>query len=282
MQLTVAQDVTTLQKTMIALAGQGKRIVLVPTMGALHAGHISLIKAARQFGDAVVVSVFVNPKQFGKNEDFSKYPRMLDYDIKKIDEAGGTVVYAPSVEDIYPEGFASTISVGPIGQVLEGAFRPGFFDGVATVVGKLLLRVLPHAALFGEKDYQQLCVISRLVKDLDMPINIIGMPTIRENDGLAMSSRNVYLSKEERAIAPKLYEILQKTAERVADGAAVKPATDEGAAALAAAGFKVDYLELRESFTLNPMSEFKRPSRLLAAAWLGNTRLIDNVALEAQ
>lgn len=279
MQLPIAQDVTTLQKMLIAASAQGKRISFVPTMGALHAGHASLIESARQFGDVVVVSIFVNPKQFGKNEDFSKYPRMLDADVQKVAAAGGAIVYAPTEQDMYPQGFSSSISVGHLGQILEGAHRPGHFDGVATVVAKLLLRILPQAALFGEKDYQQLCVIRKLVRELDMPINIVGMPTIRESDGLAMSSRNMYLSKEERALAPKIYETLMRISKYVtgSGGGDVKTVIAKEMDYLKAAGFKVDYVELRKAHTLEPMETLDGEGRLLVAAWLGNTRLIDNV-----
>lgn len=282
MQLPIAQDVTTLQKMLIAASAQGKRIALVPTMGALHAGHASLIEAARQFGDLVVVSIFVNPTQFGKNEDFSKYPRMLDADVQKVAAAGGAIVYAPTEQDMYPQGFSSSISVGHLGKILEGAHRPGHFEGVATVVAKLLLRVLPAAALFGEKDYQQLCVIRKLVRDMDIPINIVGMPTIREADGLAMSSRNMYLGKEERALAPKIYETLTKIAGAIANSVQVKAALAEGITYLQTAGFKVDYLELRKAHTLEPMETLDGECRLLVAAWLGNTRLIDNIAVGAE
>ncbi|MFO0389843.1 MAG: pantoate--beta-alanine ligase [Alphaproteobacteria bacterium] len=281
MQLPIAQDVTTLQKMLIAASAQGKRISFVPTMGALHAGHASLIESARQFGDVVVVSIFVNPKQFGKNEDFSKYPRMLDADVQKVAAAGGAIVYAPTEQDMYPQGFSSSISVGHLGQILEGAHRPGHFDGVATVVAKLLLRILPQAALFGEKDYQQLCVIRKLVRELDMPINIVGMPTIRESDGLAMSSRNMYLSKEERALAPKIYETLMRISQYVtgSGGGDVKTVIAKEMDYLKAAGFKVDYVELRKAHTLEPMETLDGEGRLLVAAWLGNTRLIDNIAV---
>ncbi len=279
MQLPIAQDVTTLQKMLIAASAQGKRIALVPTMGALHAGHASLIEAARQYGDMVVVSIFVNPTQFGKNEDFSKYPRMLDADVQKVAAAGGAIIYAPTEQDMYPQGFSTRINVGHLGQILDGAHRPGHFEGVATVVAKLLLRILPAAALFGEKDYQQLCVIRKVVMDMDIPINIVGMPTIREADGLAMSSRNMYLSKEERAIAPRIYETLLKIADGISQGKDVKPALAEGINALQAAGFKVDYLELRRAHTLEPMETLSGEGRLLVATWLGNTRLIDNIGI---
>lgn len=281
MQSVIAHSLESLQKELIALVRAGKRIALVPTMGALHDGHMALVEAAKQHADAVVVSIFVNPKQFGPHEDFSKYPRMLEADLEKIGKAGAAIAYTPTVEDVYPPGFSSHVAMGKIGEILCGKFRPGHFDGVATVVAKLLLRVLPHVAVFGEKDYQQLCVIHRAVLDLDIPVSIVGLPTVREKDGLAMSSRNVYLSKEERALAPKLHQTLVQTAARIAAMPAnVSAALADGAAALAAAGFKVDYLELRASETLEEMDKFRPPARLLAAAWLGKTRLIDNIALE--
>lgn len=281
MQLTVAQDVTTLQSTLAALAREGKRIGLVPTMGALHAGHVALIGTVKQRCDAVIVSIFVNPKQFGPNEDFAKYPRMLEADLKLAEAGGASVVYTPTVEDMYTPDFATQVATGDIGKILCGAFRPGHFDGVATVVAKLLLRVLPHVAVFGEKDYQQLCVISRMVLDLDMPIEIIGMPTLREQDGLALSSRNAYLTPEQRKLAPALYQILLQTAKRIAEeGIEIASAQKDTVRLLTDLGFKVDYVELRESFTLKPLTDYKRPARLLAAAWLGQTRLIDNVPLE--
>jgi pantoate--beta-alanine ligase len=280
MQFTIARDLTTLQQTLAGAAAPGRRIALVPTMGALHAGHLTLIKEARQLADVVAVSIFVNPTQFGKNEDFSAYPRMLEQDVQQAQEAGASLIYAPDAQDMYPQGFSTTLSVGPLANILCGKFRPGHFDGVATVVAKLLLRVLPHVALFGEKDYQQLCVIGRLIADLDIPIEIYGVPTVREPDGLAMSSRNAYLTAGERAIAPALYDTLQHTARAIAGGTAPKNALEEGVAKLVGAGFKVDYLELRAADTLAEMNILTKPARLLAAAWLGKTRLIDNIALE--
>lgn len=280
MQFTIARDLESLQATMRDIAGQGKRIAFVPTMGALHDGHLALVKEAKKLADAVVVSIFVNPTQFGPNEDFAKYPRMLDSDIKAAQGAGATVIYAPGTEDMYGQNFATRISVGPISTILCGAFRPGHFDGVATVVAKLLLRVLPHFALFGQKDYQQLCVIHRLVRDLDIPIEIIGVETIRERDGLAMSSRNAYLTPEERAIAPKIYQSLQSAAKAIESGAPIAVTLQKEKDALAAAGFRVEYMELRESYTLAALEQFKKPARILVAAWLGKTRLIDNIAME--
>lgn len=278
MQLTVLRDVAGLQSHLAGLAGQGRRIALVPTMGALHKGHAALIEHAKKLADVVAVSIFVNPKQFGAGEDFSKYPRQLEADIKVASEAGAALVYAPTAEDMYPAGFATTISVGELGNILEGAARPKHFDGVATVVAKLLLRALPHVAIFGEKDYQQLCVIRRLVRDLDIPIEIIGHPTVREADGLAMSSRNAYLSAAERKTAPTLYKTLTQTAEKIKAGD--KAALKEGIKTLEKAGFTVDYLELCHAASLAEMKEYAAPARLLVAATLGNTRLIDNIAVE--
>jgi pantoate--beta-alanine ligase len=282
MQLTIANDLGSLQQALIETARQGKRVGLVPTMGALHEGHQALINIARQRADAVVVSVFVNPTQFGPDEDFEKYPRRLEQDIKKTSEAGASIVYTPSVDDMYGPGHVTSVSPGPLGEILCGQFRPGHFEGVATVVTKLLLRVLPHVAVFGEKDYQQLCVIRQLVYDLDIPIEILGAPTVREKDGLALSSRNAYLTPQERKTAPRLYEILQQTGKSLAGGMNVREALAMGKALLAQAGFKIDYLELRTSYTLHALDVFEKPSRLLVAAWLGNTRLIDNFAMEEQ
>lgn len=281
MQLTVVHETNALQETLAGLARQGKRVALVPTMGALHAGHMALIAQAARLADVVAVSIFVNPKQFGPKEDFGKYPRMLEEDMEKVAQAGGHMVYAPTAVDMYPDGFSTKISIGPLGEILEGQFRPGFFDGVATVVTKLLIRTLPHVAVFGEKDYQQLCVIRRLVADLDLPIEIEAGATVREGDGLALSSRNAYLSPQERQIAPKLYEILHNTGAVIASGTVpVHAALDHGRAALAGAGFRPDYLELRAAETLEAMDALSSPARLLVAAWLGTTRLIDNIAVE--
>jgi len=279
MQLTVTEDMESYQEALGTLALDGKTVALVPTMGALHAGHMGLIQAASELADAVAVSIFVNPKQFGPNEDFAKYPRMLERDLELLDEAGVAIAYTPSVEDLYQDGFSTIVSPGSIGAILEGHFRPGFFDGVATVVTKLLLRTLPHVAVFGEKDYQQLCVIRRIASDLDIAVDIIGLPTVREADGLAMSSRNAYLSPEQRAVAPKLYEALQRIRHTISSGAPINEAIAEGIAALTQVGFKVDYLELRETDTLEVMETLDGEARLLAAAWLGATRLIDNIAV---
>ena len=280
MQFTIAKDLSSLQATMRRVAATGARIALVPTMGALHSGHMTLVKEAKKLADFVVVSIFVNPTQFGPNEDFAKYPRMLEDDIAACKQAGAGLVYAPGVEDMYSANFATRIHMGEMAGILCGQFRPGHFDGVATVVAKLLLRVLPHMALFGEKDYQQLCIIHRLVRDLDIPIEIIGVPTVREADGLALSSRNRYLEPEERQKAPMLFAALKKAAQEIRAGAAAQHACDSAKQSLQQAGFRVEYVELRESYSLAALEMHRKPCRLLAAAWLGKTRLIDNIVVE--
>lgn len=257
----------------------GKTVGLVPTMGALHAGHLSLVRRSLQVTDRTVISLFVNPKQFAPHEDFSVYPRNEDRDGALLAELGSHLLFAPHLEEMYPAGFITGVSVPGLGDMLEGAFRPGFFTGVATVVTKLLLQCLPDRAFFGEKDYQQLMVIRRLVRDLAIPVEIVGCPTVREADGLALSSRNVYLSAAERSLAPKLHETLHAVAQAVANGA--DPSHEEGQAIenLLCAGFaKVDYIAVRDSDSLAPPSP-KRSWRVLGAAFAGRTRLIDNLAV---
>lgn len=280
MQLTICHDMESLQEHLASLALEGQRVALVPTMGALHEGHLALVRQAKELAEAVVVSIFVNPKQFGPGEDFSKYPRTLEADVEKLHKEGVQLVYAPDAADLYPEGFSTSISVGELGAILCGKFRPGHFDGVATVVAKLLLRIMPHVAVFGEKDYQQLCVIGRVVSDLDIAVEIAGVETLRDADGLAMSSRNTYLSPGERATAPALYKTLQACAAHIQGGQPADKVLAQGSAELAKAGFTLDYLELRHGDTLAEMTEYAPPARLLVAAWLGKTRLIDNLALE--
>ena len=257
----------------------GERIALAPTMGALHAGHISLIRLARLKASRCVASIFVNPTQFAPHEDFLDYPRPFEADLDKLAAAGVDGVYAPTPATMYPRGFATTISLaGPAGAGLEDRFRPNHFAGVATVVAKLFTQAMPDVAVFGEKDYQQLAVIRQMAKDLDLPIEIAGAPTIRESDGLAMSSRNVYLSANERRVAPALHEILQGCAARISGSGNAERFLGEGRKRLADAGFVVDYLELRDAVSLAaPDFAQRRPLRLLAAANLGKTRLIDNV-----
>jgi pantoate--beta-alanine ligase len=254
-------------------------VALVPTMGAIHAGHLQLVAEAKKHASKIVVSIFVNPTQFGPNEDFANYPRQLERDIQLLAEAGVDLVWSPSVGEMYPEGFATSIHVAGISEILCGAFRPTHFDGVATVVAKLFMQIRPDVALFGEKDYQQLCLIKRLVSDLNININVLGVPTLRERDGLALSSRNQYLGADERKIAPKLYAILQQTANHIRSGADVNDMLGLAKKEIIAAGFtKIDYIELREEEILAPMANFSfTAARLLAAVWLGKTRLIDNV-----
>ncbi len=259
---------------------QGARIVLVPTMGALHAGHLALMEEARRLGERVIASIFVNPTQFGPNEDFSRYPRDLARDLELLGQARVDAAYAPSAEAMYPEGFSTSLQVAGLSEGLCGAFRPGHFSGVATVVTKLLNQVGPDVALFGEKDFQQLQVIRRAVRDLDLRVEIRGVPTLREADGLALSSRNRYLDEDERARAPRLHAVLRDVAEGLRRGEAATLLVAEGRAALERAGFApVQYLEVRDAETLQPVERVERPARVLAAAYLGRTRLIDNVAV---
>ncbi|RRI00906.1 pantoate--beta-alanine ligase [Mesorhizobium tamadayense] len=258
---------------------EGLKIAMVPTMGALHDGHISLVRIALEQAERCVVSIFVNPAQFAPTEDLDKYPRQLAHDLERLREAGAHLVFTPGVAEMYPAGFATRISVGGPSSGLETDFRPTFFDGVATVVTKLFLQAAPDCAVFGEKDYQQLCVVRQLCRDLDLPVEIIGAPTVRDPHGLAMSSRNAYLGEAELNVARKLNVILRQTAAALAAGADDAGATDNATEALLGAGFrKVDYVAAREAVTLGPWRR-DREGRLLAAAWLGTTRLIDNVEI---
>lgn len=257
----------------------GERIGLVPTMGALHEGHLSLVRETKKHCDKAVVSIFVNPAQFAPHEDFDRYPRTLEADCAKL-EGAADLVFAPSVREMYPESFATKIEVGGPSAGLETDYRPHFFCGVATVVAKLLLAAMPDYAIFGEKDYQQLLVIKRLNADLWLPIEIAGGAIIRESDGLAMSSRNAYLNKNERAVAGRMNLILRDTITRLKHGDPVDIAEQFGKSALLEAGFEsVDYLAVRDAETLAIISDLSRPARVLAAAKVGNTRLIDNMAV---
>lgn len=260
---------------------EGLRVALVPTMGALHEGHLSLIRRAKMSSDKVVVSIFVNPTQFGPGEDFEKYPRQLDQDRFRVAMAGAALVYAPTVEEMYPQGFCTTVKVEGPTHGLCGDVRPGHFEGVATVVSKLLLQCLPDVAVFGEKDYQQLQVIRRVVRDLDIPVQIDGAPIVREMDGLAMSSRNAYLSDKERSVANLMYKALHKAMLAMLDGTPVAEAIATAKVEILGVGFgRIDYLELRDAATLAPMDVLDRPARLFCAAHLGTTRLIDNIGME--
>lgn len=258
----------------------GRKIALVPTMGALHDGHLTLVYAARDKADHVIVSIFVNPTQFGPREDFAAYPRDEAADLAKLVSAGTDGLYAPPVAVVYPPGFATEISVRGLTDGLCGPFRPGHFTGVATVVAKLLLQTAADIALFGEKDYQQLQVIRRLARDLDIETEIEGIATVREADGLALSSRNAYLSAEERLIAPTLFRVMNDIAAKLRDGGPAAPLLQAGIAEIRTAGFgAVDYLELCDADDLRPLDHWRPPARLLVAARLGKTRLIDNIAL---
>jgi pantoate--beta-alanine ligase len=258
----------------------GARIALVPTMGALHAGHLAHLREARERADKVVVSIFVNPAQFAPTEDFARYPRDLDGDRAKLaaEPGGADLVYAPEAHEIYPQGFATAITMGGPAQGLESDFRPQFFTGVATVVAKLFLQCRPDFATFGEKDYQQLLVVERLVRDLDLALEIVRVPTVRETDGLAMSSRNAYLTPQNRKVAAHLNKVLRSVAARAHAGISIPQAESEGQAALLAAGFdRVDYVALRDADTLARLAKIAGATRVLAAARIANLRLIDNM-----
>ena len=269
-----------LREAVARFRAEGASIALVPTMGALHAGHMALVEAARRPGQRVVASIFVNPRQFGANEDLSRYPRREGADARMLAEAGCDLLWAPEVEEMYPDGFATTVSVSGVSEGLDGAARPGHFDGVATVVAKLFGQVRPDQAFFGEKDFQQLAVVRRMVTDLDLGIDVVGVPTQRDDDGLALSSRNIYLDDGERARAVALPRALGVAARAIGRGDDPQVALAEARTALITAGFDVDYLALAdaETLALNPASN--RPRRLLAAARIGSTRLIDNLAIE--
>ena len=256
----------------------GKSLALVPTMGALHAGHIKLVTEAAKRADAVAASIFVNPMQFGANEDLARYPRREEEDAAMLAKAGCALLWLPTGGQVYPDGFATKVSVTGVSERWEGAARPGHFDGVATVVAKLLVAVEPDVALFGEKDFQQLAVIRRMVADLGLPVEILGVPTVRDTDGLALSSRNAYLSDDERQRALALPNALKEAAARIAAGDPVGRVLSSAKQALVDAGFlKIDYVALVDADTLEPLDEPGGEMRLIAAATIGSTRLIDNV-----
>lgn len=279
--LSTVRTAADLRAQVSAWKAQGLRVGMVPTMGALHEGHLSLVRLAKTRADRVVASIFVNPTQFAPHEDFDAYPRAEARDAGLLDGAGCDLLYAPTPAQMYPAGFATSVAVTGVSEPLDGEARPHHFGGVATVVTKLLTQCAPDVAVFGEKDYQQLLVIKRLARDLDLPVEIVGGPTARDHDGLALSSRNAYLSERERKIASALPATLRKAAEAVAAGRPVSEVETAGVAELAAAGFgKVDYLEVRDGETLERLGPGPAVSgaRVFVAAWLGKTRLIDNVA----
>jgi len=256
----------------------GLSYAVVPTMGAIHSGHTHLVEEGLERADRVIATIFVNPRQFAASEDLDKYPRDEDGDVLKLGKAGCHMVYVPNPGEIYPEGFCTTVSLeGPAKAGLEDKFRPQFFDGVATVVAKLFIQTGADYAMFGEKDYQQLKVVTRMARDLDIPIEVVGVPTVREDDGLAKSSRNVYLSKQERQQALAIHSSISHAAERIRGGLDVQSATTLATRTLMALGFKVDYVTVRNAETLAPPLHRDEPMRVIAAAWLGKTRLIDNV-----
>ena len=277
----VVRKIPALRAAVAAWRKRGSRIALVPTMGALHDGHLSLVRLARRRADRVIVSIFVNPAQFAPQEDFNRYPRAWKADLAKLTAEKADLVFAPAVAEVYPDGFATRIEPeGPAKAGLEDRFRPHFFGGVATVVAKLLIQAMPDLAIFGEKDFQQLLVIKRLALDLDIPVKILGAPTIREKDGLALSSRNAYLSVEERRRAPMLHRVLAESAAAIRRGEPIDEVLARGRKALTDAGFAPDYLEARHAETLAPVVSPKDgPIRLMVAAKLGATRLIDNLAV---
>ena len=276
--MQIIRDPDALDAALAALREGGGTIAFVPTMGALHAGHMALVAEGRRRADHVVASIFVNPTQFGPNEDLATYPRREATDAAMLEQEGCAILWAPDAATMYPDGPAATVRAAAIGDELDGAARPGHFDGVATVVSRLFDQIRPDFALFGEKDYQQLAVIRRLVADLGLPVEIVAVPTQRDVDGLALSSRNAYLSEEERLAARILPRALGEAVQAVEGGAPVAEALERARARLAEAGFDpIDYVELRDAETLAPLAALDRPARLLAAARIGRTRLIDNL-----
>lgn len=282
-QPTIVRTVAQMREHVRAWKAAGQRVALVPTMGALHEGHLSLIRLAQQHADRVIASVFVNPKQFAPHEDFDAYPRGEAADAEKLASVGCDLMFAPNAAEMYAPGFSTLISVSGVSEPLEGAARPQFFGGVATVVAKLFIQSQADVAVFGEKDYQQLQVVKRMARDLDIPIEIIGAPTARAEDGLALSSRNAYLSAEERATAVALPNAMKAAAQAVAHGGRIDEAETAAVEALKAAGFRqIDYVEVREASDLSrlgPGPIGHAEGRILVAAWLGSTRLIDNMAV---
>jgi len=277
----IVRTVPALRRALDGLRAKKATTALVPTMGALHDGHVSLVRLAKRRATRVIVSIFVNPTQFAPSEDFSSYPRTWKADVAKLAAEEVDLIWNPDVKTMYPDGFATRIlTEGPATAGLEDRFRPHFFGGVTTVVGKLFTQVRPDFAVFGEKDFQQLRVVTRMARDLDLGVKVVGSKTVRERDGLAMSSRNVYLSPEERRRAPRLYRAMKEAARRLRAGDDIEAAMAGGAELAAGAGFTLDYFEVRDAKTLAPIASVNDgPVRILSAARIGKTRLIDNVAV---
>jgi pantoate--beta-alanine ligase len=277
----IVRTIPALRRAIDSLRAKKATTALVPTMGALHDGHVSLVRLAKRRATKVIVSIFVNPTQFAPSEDFGSYPRTWKADVARLAAEEVDLIWNPDVKTMYPDGFATKILIeGPATADLEDRFRPHFFGGVATVVGKLFTQVRPDFAVFGEKDFQQLRVVTRMARDLDLGVKVIGSRTVRERDGLAMSSRNVYLSPEQRRVAPELYRAMKQSAQALRAGDDIKAAMAGGAGLIAAAGFALDYFEVRHAETLAPVTSAKDgPMRILVAAKIGTTRLIDNIAV---
>ncbi|MES2969597.1 MAG: pantoate--beta-alanine ligase [Pseudomonadota bacterium] len=276
----ILRTVDALREVVRGWRADGATVGVVPTMGALHDGHLSLVRAAKGECDRVIVTIFVNPMQFNNPDDLKKYPRTESEDAALLETAGVEVIFAPSPDEVYPDGFATTVSISGVSEPLEGVLRPGHFDGVATVVAKLFGMTTADRAYFGQKDWQQLQVVRRLVRDLNIPVTVVGCDTVREDDGLAMSSRNVRLSPQARARAPAMHAAMVQAAAAFRAGASQIDVTDAATRAVLAAGFdRVEYIDLRDAGTLDPLIDRTRPARMLAAAWLDGVRLIDNIAV---
>ena len=279
MKPKIIRSIEGLRRETAKWRNDGLTIAIVPTMGALHEGHLTLVAEGLEHADRVIVTIFVNAKQFGANEDLSRYPRDEASDVAKLAAVGAHLIFAPKAEEMYGENFATAVVLkGPAKANLEDKFRPHFFDGVATIVAKLFIQSAADFAIFGQKDYQQLQVVTRMARDLDIPIEVISVPTVRAPDGLALSSRNQYLTKTERHQATAIYKSLNQAAEKIRNGTDPQKAMRAASRSLTTLGFKVDYVTARNAETLDvPLSHSEEPLRLLAAAWIGKTRLIDNI-----
>lgn len=280
-RLTIVSNISVLREEIAELRSNKKTVAFIPTMGALHEGHLSLIDFAKEYADKTVCSIYVNPTQFAEGEDLDAYPRPLIDDIRALETKYTDFVFTPTTEEMYPDGYSTAVNISGLTSALCGKSRPDHFDGVATIVTKLLLMVQPDYAIFGEKDYQQLLVIRRLVTDLNIPVEILGAPIVRAEDGLALSSRNQYLSSEEREKAPQLHKVLTDLAAGIKENGNISELTNSAKCELTEKGFDVDYLELRDAKTLAPIIELyeDQAARIFVAAKLGQTRLIDNIAL---